>query len=388
VNEIPPISSHGIPPAPVGAGELPQDPGPASRTELATPPILQHLPKVRVWSRSPHLLHDGAKSYMRYPNSVTFWGVLTLTEQRAFTAVAHRRSYRRGSLLMREGDRLDHVFVILSGRTRIYVRENGTELTLAERGPGELVGERAALELSVRSATVVALEPVEALAVSAEDFQAFLQTHVDIQSIVDGQNYGRLSDGQPVGRSLLNGQNCTIVNTDVVGFSQPIRNDDHRRLVRQANLNMTMAAIDGIFDSCSMEDRGDGLLMVVRPDIPTQQVVECLLNALPSALRKHNGMYSSAVQIQLRIAIDVGPVVSDAAGISGQAIIRTARLLDAAELKGAMAETGANLGIIASAFVYETAIRQTNGPVDPAHYIQVEVNVKESSIPAWMQLIG
>jgi class 3 adenylate cyclase len=325
---------------------------------------------------------------MRYPNSVTFWGVLTLTEQRAFAAVAHRRSYRRGSLLMREGDRLDHVFVILSGRTKIYVRENGTELTLAERGPGELVGERAALELSVRSATVVALEPVEALAVSAEDFQAFLQTHVDIQSIVDGQNYGRLSDGQPVGRSLLNGQNCTIVNTDVVGFSQPIRNDDHRRLVRQANLNMTMAAIDGIFDSCSMEDRGDGLLMVVRPDIPTQQVVECLLNALPSALRKHNDMYSSAVQIQLRIAIDVGPVVSDAAGISGQAIIRTARLLDAAELKGAMAETGANLGIIASAFVYETAIRQTNGPVDPAHYIQVEVNVKESSIPAWMQLIG
>ena len=323
-----------------------------------------------------------------YPSSVTFWGVLTVPEQRAFVTVAHQRSFPRGDLLIREGDRPDHVFVILGGRTKICVHENGAELILAERGPGQLVGERAALELSARSATVVALEPVEALVVPTEDFRAFLRTHPAVNSIVDGQNYGRLADGQRPGRSLLNGQNCTIVNTDVVGFSQPIRSDDHRRLVRQANLSMTMTAIDSIFDSCSLEDRGDGLLMVVRPDIPTQRVVECLINALPPALRKHNGTYAEAARIQLRIAIDVGPVVSDAAGVSGQAIIRTARLLDAGALKTAMAETGANLGIIASAFVYETAIRQADGPVDPAHYIPVQANVKESSIPAWMQLIG
>lgn len=331
---------------------------------------------------------NGARPSMRYPSSVTFWGVLTVPEQRAFAAVAHRLSFPRGTTLIREGDMPDHVFVILSGRTKICVHEYGTELILAERGPGQLVGERAALELGVRSATVVALEPVEALVVPTEDFGAFLRTHPAVYSIVDGQNYGRLAGGQRPGRSLLNGQNCTIVNTDVVGFSQPIRNDDHRRLIRQANLSMTMTAIASIFDSCSIEDRGDGLLMIVRPDIPTQRVVQCLVNFLPLALRRHNGMYAQAARIQLRIAIDVGPVVSDAAGVSGQAIIRTARLLDAGDLKAAMAETGANLGIIVSPFVYDTAIRQADGPVNPAHYTLVQANVKESSIPAWMQLIG
>jgi class 3 adenylate cyclase len=325
---------------------------------------------------------------MRYPSSVTFWGVLTVPERRAFAAVAHQLSFPRGALLIREGDLPDHVFVILGGRTKICVHEYGAELILAERGPGQLVGERAALELGVRSATVVALEPVEALVVPTEDFRAFLRTHPAVYSIVDGQNYGRLADGQRPGRSVLNGQNCTIVNTDVVGFSQPIRNDDHRRLVRQANLSMTMTAIDSIFGSCSIEDCGDGLLMVIRPDIPTQRVVECLVNALPPALRRHNDTYAQAVRIQLRIAIDVGPVVSDSVGVSGQAIIRTARLLDASDLKAAMAETGANLGIIVSEFVYDTAIRQADGPVDPARYIPVQANVKESSIPAWMQLIG
>jgi class 3 adenylate cyclase len=332
---------------------------------------------------------NGAQPPMRYPSSVTFWGVLTVPEQRAFAAVARQLSFPRGAMLIREGDTPDHVFVILSGRTKICVHEYGAELILAERGPGQLVGEQAALQLGVRSATVVALELVEALVVPTEDFGAFLRTHPAVHSIVDGQNYGRLADdGQRPGRSLLNGQNCTIVNTDVVGFSQPIRNDDHRRLVRQANLSMTMTAIDSIFGSCSIEDRGDGLLMVIRPDIPTQRVVECLVNVLPLALRRHNGMYAQAARIQLRIAIDVGPVVSDAAGVSGQAIIRTARLLDAGDLKAAMAETGANLGIIASAFVYETAIRQAGGRVNPAHYIPVQANVKESSISAWMQLIG
>ena len=49
--------------------------------------------------------------------------------------------------------------------------------------------------------------------------------------------------------------------------------DEHRLLIRRANLTMTVKAMDSIWDSSSMEDRGDGVLMVVRPDIPTQRVM-------------------------------------------------------------------------------------------------------------------
>ena len=54
------------------------------------------------------------------------------------------------------------MIVILSGRTRISVEANGREQILAERGPGQLVGERAVLQISVRSANVIALETVQA----------------------------------------------------------------------------------------------------------------------------------------------------------------------------------------------------------------------------------
>ena len=56
------------------------------------------------------------------------------------------RTFAAGARLIEEGDRADHVIVILSGRTKICVEENGGESILAERGPGQLVGERAALQ--------------------------------------------------------------------------------------------------------------------------------------------------------------------------------------------------------------------------------------------------
>lgn len=332
---------------------------------------------------------DGPRPQRRdYVAAVSFWGALTEIERRAFRAVAHEHTFPSGTLLMREGEPAHHVMVILRGRTKISVLDSGAQRILAERGPGQLVGERAALELNVRSATVVAVETTEALIVTIEEFWDFLQEFPAVRAMVEGQSYDRRTDGQQrPGRPLLNGQNCTIIRTDVVGFSQHIRNDEHRLLIRRANLTMTAKAMDSIWDSYSMEDRGDGLLMVVRPDIPTQRVIECLLNELPPALRKHNSTYAEAVRIQLRVAVDVGPVVTDALGISGEAIIRTSRLLEAGAFKTAIRESDANLGIIASTFVYDSVIKHAAGLLDPARYSAVQVDVKESSMSAWMQLI-
>ena len=47
-------------------------------------------------------------------------------------------------------------------------------MLLAFRGPGDLVGELAALDDEPRSATVEALEPVQALAIGHDAFRAFL----------------------------------------------------------------------------------------------------------------------------------------------------------------------------------------------------------------------
>ncbi|HLH57807.1 MAG TPA: cyclic nucleotide-binding domain-containing protein [Streptosporangiaceae bacterium] len=80
----------------------------------------------------------------------SFWGALDPAERQAFESLADERTFAARARLMREGETANHVIVILSGWTRIYVRDGGEDRVLAERGPGQLVGERGALQVSVR----------------------------------------------------------------------------------------------------------------------------------------------------------------------------------------------------------------------------------------------
>jgi CRP-like cAMP-binding protein len=58
-----------------------------------------------------------------------------------------------------------------------YLTTSGREVVLAFRGPGELVGEQSALDGQPRSATIAAVEPVEALVLTHGAFVAFLAEH-------------------------------------------------------------------------------------------------------------------------------------------------------------------------------------------------------------------
>ena len=107
--------------------------------------------------------------------TVSFWDALDPTEREALRSIADWRTFAAGAVLMQEGDRADHVIVILGGRTKICVNEHGHERVLAVRGVGQLVGERGALQVSVRSATVIALDMVLGAGRTDQGFRDFSQ---------------------------------------------------------------------------------------------------------------------------------------------------------------------------------------------------------------------
>jgi hypothetical protein len=123
----------------------------------------------------------------------------------------------------------------------------------------------------------------------------------------------------------------------------------------------------------------------VPPSVPTAKIMQHLHKELPAALEEHNRAHSGSVRIQLRVAISVGPVVTDTMGVSGEAIIIAARLVEAPLFKDAMDKARAALGVIASTFIYESVLRHDPGL---SGYSEVQVDVKESSMPAWMKLFG
>ena len=340
---------------------------------------------------------------------MNFWDSLDPGQRQAFAAAAHERTFARGARLMREGELENHVMVILSGWTQVSVHEFGSERVIAERGPGQLVGERAALRVNVRSATVIALEKV----CRYHEDRGLRRLHQrppesarhrrepDLRSAhrrTGRSRTGRLAGHLPAGQVAHPsaedirqhrpaGENCTVLLTDVVGFGAHHRNDHDRQIIRRASLDMMRSSLGLMWETCISEDRGDGLLIIVAagdsdsecPGAPPPGPAQRTEGAQPHLWRA--GTHPIAGRRHR------GPVMSDTIGMSGQAIISAARLLDAPVLKQAMASSGASLGIVASDFVYETAIKHAEGWADPDKYKAVQANVKESRIPAWMQII-
>ena len=185
--------------------------------------------------------------------------------------------------------------------------------------------------------------------------------------------------------------NCSVVFTDVAGFGDPARNDGDRDMVRAAMYEILRSAFDAAgvpWAACYREDRGDGAVIVAPPTTPTRRIVDPLIPELADRLRQYNRRASEVVRIQLRVALHVGPVGKDAEGLTGQAVISAARIVDAPVIKARLAAEQADLIFAASDYVYDHVIRNCAGRVDPAGFEHMECQVKELNVSAWVHLAG
>jgi CRP-like cAMP-binding protein/tetratricopeptide (TPR) repeat protein len=185
--------------------------------------------------------------------------------------------------------------------------------------------------------------------------------------------------------------NCSIVFTDVAGFSDPARNDSDRGIIRAAMyeiLRSCFGAAGVPWAACYREDRGDGAVIVVPPTISTYRLVDPLMAELADRLRQYNRRASEVVRIQLRVALHVGPVGRDAEGLTGQAVIEAARIVDAPVIKARLAAEQADLIFAASDYVYDHVVRSCAGRVDPAAFEHLECQVKELHVSVRAHLSG
>jgi CRP/FNR family transcriptional regulator, cyclic AMP receptor protein len=109
------------------------------------------------------------------PSPPTFLESLTADERDALLGAGHLRRWSVGEVLFREGDTAGSAIVILGGLVKIQkLGRDGGELILSLCGPGDLLGEVTAVQGATRSADAVALEAVEATAVSVTDLRLLL----------------------------------------------------------------------------------------------------------------------------------------------------------------------------------------------------------------------
>jgi len=89
------------------------------------------------------------------------------------------RTFPRNTVLINEGDVGDALYVLLSGRVKVYSsNEAGREFVIDFHGPGEYVGEMT-LDGAPRSASVITVEPTTCAVVNRAQFRDFILANPD-----------------------------------------------------------------------------------------------------------------------------------------------------------------------------------------------------------------
>ena len=179
----------------------------------------------------------------------------------------------------------------------------------------------------------------------------------------------------------------TIVAVDVEGFGARHRTNRNQvavrdglyRAVREAFRQTDIPWIDH-----DHEDRGDGMFILVGPEVPKSLFVETLPSALVSALRKHNSVHSDAERIRLRMALHAGEVNYDTHGATAASINLAFRLLESGPVKEALAGSSGVLAVIVSSWFFEEVVRHSRA--DAAAYYPVLATVKETTTTGWICL--
>ena len=99
-----------------------------------------------------------------------------------------------GQVICRQGDTADSFYLIRIGFVKVSEEKLGGELVLAYLARGGYFGEIALLTGSPRTATCTALDHVEVVRISAEDFQLMLDKFPDIRHSLEATAHARLEE--------------------------------------------------------------------------------------------------------------------------------------------------------------------------------------------------
>jgi CRP/FNR family cyclic AMP-dependent transcriptional regulator len=124
-----------------------------------------------------------------------FLGQLGAEDADALVQRVRRRSIAKAEPILHAGAAGDDAALVLSGRVKLvaYGAEN-REVVLAIRGPGELIGEMAAIGGQRRMASAIAVDDVEVGYLKADELRQFLHDHPDAALVLMRMLVRRLTE--------------------------------------------------------------------------------------------------------------------------------------------------------------------------------------------------
>ena len=114
-------------------------------------------------------------------SQVPMFSMLREGDLERLSEAARERSYPKNSVILFQNDPGDALYVVLAGQVKIVLTaEDGREVILSVRSPGDFFGEMSLIDEEPRSAHVIAMEDSRLLVLRREDFLRCLREMPEI----------------------------------------------------------------------------------------------------------------------------------------------------------------------------------------------------------------
>ncbi len=204
-----------------------------------------------------------------------------------------------------------------------------------------------------------------------------MSTQLTAVTSLDGQ---RAAD--PVYRSII-----ALDLEESTKRTNPVKGTLRRVMYDLLGRSLEEAAITGNRLEPLM-DRGDGVLMLVRPhdEVPKTVLLDRLIPALATLVTEYNAQAAEpALRMRLRAVVHAGEIHRDRRGCYGAAIDISIRLLDSPRVKQALKQTAAPLVLVVSDEIYSGIV--CHGYVDAGTYLPlVQVRVAGRRHRGWVHV--
>jgi CRP-like cAMP-binding protein len=107
-------------------------------------------------------------------------------------SASRSRALPAGDVLVREEEKGDSLFIVVSGQLEARGHFDGRELVLASFGPGDIIGEVAFLNRVPRTATVTAVEPSSVIELPGAETRSQFAQFPDMQVLLESILYQRV----------------------------------------------------------------------------------------------------------------------------------------------------------------------------------------------------
>ncbi|MDQ6880884.1 MAG: Crp/Fnr family transcriptional regulator [Pseudomonadota bacterium] len=204
---------------------------------------------------------------------VPLFALLTASQAEAVADAVTKRRFKRGEVIVGQGEKSNTLFIILTGRVRVVTSDKrGREVILATLQPGDYIGEMSLIDNEPHSATVRAEVQTDMLTLGRAEFarclpenssmsyaimkglvQRLRQADRKIESLALMDVYGR------VARSLLE---FALPDRDgLLTIRERISRQDIAKMVG-ASREMVSRVMKDLEDRGFIETRADGSMLV------------------------------------------------------------------------------------------------------------------------------